>query len=157
MLGAVIGDLAAWTWKHDRDCFWERLVSPEAKLSGYGILAIEMWPMIHEGGLIHKYRLYSVIGKALKHSALWCDIPEDWRIWGSEEYDKPIPFDLKIAMISAAMIDSGFLSEERQRQLDWKSFFHCGKQEYYASNIITILRRLRDGATKKDAVKDIPE
>ena len=157
MLGAVIADLAAWTWEHNRDCFWERLVSPEAKLSGYGVLALEMWPMIHEGGIIYKNRLYPVIGKALKHSAIWCDIPEDWRIWGSDEYDKPIPFDLKIAMISSALIDSGFLSEERQRQLNWKSFFNGGKQEYYATNIMIILRRLREGATKKEALKDLPE
>ena len=157
MLGAVIADLAAWTWEHDRNCFWEKLVSPEAKLTGYGVLALEMWSMIQESSLIHKHRLYTIIGKALKHSAIWCDIPEEWRIWGAEEYDKPIPFDLKIAMISAAFIDSGFLSEERQKQVDWKSFFHGGKQEYYASNIMTILRRLREGATKKEAIKDIPE
>ena len=42
MLGAVIADLAAWTWENDRDCFWGRLVSPKAKLSGYGVLALEM-------------------------------------------------------------------------------------------------------------------
>lgn len=157
MLGAVIGSLAAWTWEHDRECFWERLVSPQAKLSSYGVLALEMWSMIQEGSLIHKHRLYTIIGKALKHSAIWCDIPEEWRIWGAEEYDRPIPFDLKIAMISAAFIDSGFLSEERQKQVDWKSFFHGGKQEYYASNIMIILLRLREGATKKEAIKDIPE
>lgn len=38
MIGAVIGDLAAWTWEHDRKCFYERLVSPEANLSGYGLM-----------------------------------------------------------------------------------------------------------------------
>lgn len=42
MLGAVTADLAAWTRKHERDGFCERLVTPHAKLSGYGVLALEM-------------------------------------------------------------------------------------------------------------------
>ena len=50
MIGAVIGDLAAWTWEHDRKCFYERLVSSEAKLSGYGLLPITLWDVISEGG-----------------------------------------------------------------------------------------------------------
>lgn len=37
MLGAIIGDLAAWTYEHDRTCFWGHLVSPEAKVSEYGL------------------------------------------------------------------------------------------------------------------------
>lgn len=156
MVGAVIGDLAAWTLEHDRECFYRKLVSEDARLSGYGMLPIVMWKAIHEGGLIHKNRLYVTIGKALMHAGpAGIDVPDSWRVWGISEYDRPIPFDLKIALISSAFIDSGFLSEERQRQLDWVSFFHGGKQENYASFIMAILRRLNEGATKDEAVKDI--
>lgn len=35
MLGAVIGDLAAWTWENDHECFYPQLVSREAGLSEY--------------------------------------------------------------------------------------------------------------------------
>lgn len=158
MIGAVIGDLAAWTWEHDRECFYRKLVSDDASLSGYGLLPIVMWKTIHEGGLIHKNRLYVTIGKALMHACpAGIDIPESWRIWGMCEYDRPIPFDLKIALISSAFIDSGFLSEDRQQHLDWVTLFHGGKQEKYASFIMTILRRLNEGATKDEAIKGIPE
>lgn len=34
MLGAIIGDLAAWTWENDHESFYPKLVSQEAKLSG---------------------------------------------------------------------------------------------------------------------------
>lgn len=35
MLGAIIGDLAAWTWENDYKNFYPKLVSQEAKLSDY--------------------------------------------------------------------------------------------------------------------------
>ncbi len=158
MIGAVIGDLAAWTWEHDRKCFYERLVSLEARLSGYGLLPITMWPMIHEMGTIHKHRLYIVCGKALAHSrAQGIDIPDLWHRWGLTDYDETIPFELKVALIMSAVIDSGYLSERRQNELNWTLFFHGGKQEYYAARIMDILRRLNEGATKDAAIQDIPE
>ena len=157
MVGAVIGDLAAWTWEHDRKCFYEKLVSPEARLAGYGVLPIIMWPMITEGGLIHKHRLYMECGKGLAHARVSSvEIPEEWHKWCHSEYDRPIPFDLKIALIISAFIDSGFLSEERQSHLDWTSFFHGGKQEYYAGYIIRILRLLNQGKTKDEAIEAMP-
>lgn len=68
MLSPIITDLAAWTYEHDRKCFYERLVSPEAKLSGFGLLIQSMWKPINEGGLIYKPRFFPVIGKALAHA-----------------------------------------------------------------------------------------
>ena len=35
MLGAVLGDLAAWTWENDHECFYPKLVSREAGLLEY--------------------------------------------------------------------------------------------------------------------------
>lgn len=157
MTGAIIGDLAAWTCERDQTCFYERLVSPDARLSGYGLLPIVMWEKINDCSLIHKNRMYVMIGKALMHARpAGINILDSWRIWGMSEYDSPMPFDLKIALISSAFIDSGFLSKERQQQLDWVSFFHGGKQEYYASNIMGIIRRLNEGATKDESIEGIP-
>ena len=137
MIGAVIGDLAAWTWEHDRQCFYDRLLSPKAQLSGYGLLPIIMYPMIHEGGCIHKHRMYKVCGKALSHSrSMGIDIPGSWQKWGAIDYDNPIPFKLKVALIMSAIIDSGDLPESRQNEIDWNSFFHGGKQEFYAHTIM---------------------
>ena len=31
MIGAIIGDLAAWTYENDRETFWKQLVSNDAK------------------------------------------------------------------------------------------------------------------------------
>lgn len=157
MVGAVIGDLAAWTWEHDRECFYKRLVSPDARLTGYGLLPIVMWPMINEGGSILKHRLYMVCGKALMHCGVPnVEIPVEWHRWGLVDYDNGIPFDLKVALIMSAIVDSGYLSEERQGQIHWSSFFHGGKQEGYAMLMMRIIRRLNEGATKDEAIADVP-
>ena len=157
MIGAVIGDLAAWTWEHDRKCFYEKLVSPNARLSVYGLLPITLWQIIHEGGIIRKDLLYIVCGNDLSHSRIMgIDIPDDWHKWGMNICDKAIPFGLKITLIMSAVIDSGYLSEARQINTHWSSFFNGGKQEYYASKIMTILRRLNEGSSKDEAVTDIP-
>lgn len=158
MLGAVIADMAAWTMEHDKECFFRQLVSPRAKLSGYGWLLLAMRKTVQSDGLIVKHRFYMEIGKALAHAdALCVDLPLEWRRWGLSEYDSPIPFDLKIALIISAFINSGYLSENRQEHLGWKHFFHGGKQEYYARSIMTVLRRLHNGATKDEAIEEIPK
>lgn len=35
MVGAIIGDLAAWTWEHDKNAFLKKLITPEAAPSPY--------------------------------------------------------------------------------------------------------------------------
>ena len=37
MIGAIIGDLAGWTWENDKDKFYPCLVSEKAILSEYGL------------------------------------------------------------------------------------------------------------------------
>ncbi len=157
MLGAIIGDMSAWTSLHQPTCFPQQFVSPEAKLSGYGYLALTMFKSIIDCELIHKHRMYMQIGKALMHQPSCVVMPEEWHIWGMCDYDKPIPFDLKIAIISAAIIDSSVCSEKRQGQFNWSLFFHGGKQEYYASFLMTAIRRLREGKTKYEALQDLPK
>ena len=33
MIGAIIGDIAAWTYEHDREAFWNQLISYDDKVS----------------------------------------------------------------------------------------------------------------------------
>ena len=37
MIGAIIGDLAAWTWENDHERFYPLLISEKAVLSEYGL------------------------------------------------------------------------------------------------------------------------
>ena len=156
MLGAIIGDLSAWTSFNQPECFKQRLIYPEAKLSGYGYLALTIFEPIANCEQIYKHRMYPLIGKALMHKPSCVDMPEEWHIWGMCNYDKPMPFRLKIAIIFAAIIDSSVCSEVYQNHLNWHTFFHGGKQEYYAKFLMTAIRRLREGTSKDEAIKDLP-
>lgn len=50
MLGAIIGDLAAWTWERDPALFYRRLIAPEAHISEVGLAVLGLaepvlrWP-----------------------------------------------------------------------------------------------------------------
>lgn len=37
MIGAIIGDLAAWTWENDHEKFYTSLISEKALLSEFGL------------------------------------------------------------------------------------------------------------------------
>ena len=47
MIGAIIGDLAAWTYEHDRTWFWSHLVSEEAKVSEFGLSVLTTAALIN--------------------------------------------------------------------------------------------------------------
>lgn len=157
--GALVGDLAAWTYEHDQECFKERLVSPEAKLSAIGLCIKKELPFFCDGGNYYKHRFYTKLSYAFNnpnpgtyedHLNL-----EPW----SYDYNGPhigIPFKMKQAMITAAFILSGNETEERQKHLDWVSFFHGGKQEHYAQALMPIIRRLKEGQSKDEIEKDYP-
>lgn len=157
--GALIGDLAAWTYEHDQECFNEKLVSPEAKLSAIGLCIKTELPFFCDGGNYYKHRFYTKLSYAFNnpnpgtyedHLNL-----EPW----SYDYNGPrigIPFKMKQAMITAAFILSGNETEERQKHLDWVSFFHGGKQEHYAQALMPIIRRLKEGQSKDEIEKDYP-
>ena len=82
MLGAIIGDLAAWTYEHDRKAFWHQLVSEEAKVSEFGMSVLatvdllqsrdtlkELDRMVHTASAICKRATKSLMVQAasLKH------------------------------------------------------------------------------------------
>ena len=52
MLGAIAGDLAAWTYENDKECFYSSLTSADAELSSLGeaALATALWNINHRDG-----------------------------------------------------------------------------------------------------------
>ena len=118
MIGAVIGDLAAWTWENDKESFYPKLISPKAKLSAYGYLSLELYDTVQCQSELIKERVYPLIGKALLHKPYFCITPDEWRNWGVNEYDKSIPQGLKTALISAAFVDCACQAGKHQRKTD---------------------------------------
>lgn len=157
--GALIGDLAAWTYEHDQECFNERLVSPQAKLSAIGLCIKTELPFFCDGGNYYKHRFYTKLSYAFNHpDSEKYENHLNLETWNYDYYGPRIgiPFKMKQAMITAAFILSGNETEERQTHLDWVSFFHGGKQEHYARALMPILRRLKEGQSKDEIAKDYP-
>ena len=52
MLGAIVGDLAAWTYENDKERFYSSLTSKDALLSPFGKIAYEtaIWNLDREEG-----------------------------------------------------------------------------------------------------------
>ena len=157
IVGAIIGDLAAWTYEHEPDVFDAHMVSTDAKLSPIGMCIMVEEPFIKEGGLIYKSRVYSMLSKVFNapDPTVYED-PYNLDHWEYPKYGCAIPFRLKIAMITAAFICSSEESEERQKHLEWVSFFHGGKQEYYAQALTRILSELRKGKSKESIQSENP-
>lgn len=128
MLGAIIGDLAAWTWENDHDKFYPQLISKDAVLSDSS-------------------RTLLLASKALLHNP---------KI-SIEEYRKLFTFDgwkserIKIVIRAIAV---GWIFEDKE-DLQTAIQMYClheDKEEWYAAHFMAkLIYTLRHGATKKEA------
>lgn len=124
MLGLIIGDLAAWTWQHNKQIFYNNLVSSQAVLSEFGKEALS----IVEPILAHRIDDFSYLNDKRRGSlyfveAGWCSSSEAEAL----KYSKKLDDKLQLK-----------------------------KQGFYASKILApIIWRLRNGYSKKDAIKGI--
>ncbi len=65
MLGAIIGDLAAWTWDCDPALFYRRLIAPDAQISEVGLAVLGLAePMLRWPSDFEWERLFTNISEA---------------------------------------------------------------------------------------------
>ena len=151
MLGAIIGDLAAWTYEHDRKAFWHHLVSEEAKASEFGMSILATTDMLQHDSLSHNeaaqftrhfYRAFNPNVAELSNDAL------EWRcslnIYGSSS-----AFGIcLLRMATCSFFDkpyNEFLFET-----------NSGNDERYALFFLCKLTSaLRTGKTKDEAFSDV--
>lgn len=61
MLGAIVGDLAAWTWERDPALFYRRLIASESHISEVGLAVLGLavpvlrWPSDFEWEALYKH------------------------------------------------------------------------------------------------------
>lgn len=129
MLGAIKGDLAAWTWENDHDKFYPQLISENAVLSDYANTLL-----IASNALLQNPKI------------------------SSQEYRKLFTFDgwererIKTVIRAIAV---GWIFENRE-DLQTAIHTYClyeDKEELYAAHFMAkIIYALRHGATKTEAV-----
>lgn len=152
MLGAIIGDLAAWTYEHDRECFWQHLVSNEAKVSEFGLSVLTTAALIRSGRNIQKedaakftrktFRNFNTDAVELSPQAL------DWTTLLECNYQSTM-FGIGILrMATCSFFD--FPINEMYFESNWD------KEEGYArmflSQMVTLLRR---GMTKDEVYEEL--
>ena len=131
MIGAFIGDLAAWTWEHDHDKFYPQLFSDVAQKSEYSDLMLQtaklllQCPNISRDEFMRIHQCYYNIDNAKANAE----------------------YDLLRAIIIGWMYDADEISSAIH-----KFCILDDKEELYASHFLAhLIYRLRTGFTKKEA------
>ena len=127
MIGALIGDLAAWTYEHDKSMFFSQLVADnggDAKLSIYG----------------------KALLNAASHNLLVCPwIQAEPALGPIKDNRDEIVGQWLMWQIVAAWTD-------REELNSMPDFNMLEKEEFYAKKfILGLIRSLRDGSTKSEA------
>ena len=137
MIGAFLGDLAAWTWKNDYEQVYSKLISEKAKKSIYGnVLELTAETLVRNPHIL----------------------PEEFKKQQGVffNYHKAkYPTIAKYAVIRAVVVGWIYDTlEETEEAVN--SYCLCEeKEEWYASHFLaTLIFLLRHGATKKEAMMD---
>jgi hypothetical protein len=133
MIGALIGDLAAWTWEHDHSKFYPQLFSDVAQKSDYSDVMLQtaklllQYPNISRDEFMRIHRCYFGLNNAKANAE----------------------YDLLRSIIIGWMYDGDEISNAIHR------YCICDdKEELYASHFMAnLIYRLRTGYTKKEAAQ----
>lgn len=133
MIGALIGDLAAWTWEHDHSKFYPQLFSDVAQKSDYSDVMLQtaklllQYPNISRDEFMRIHRCYFGLNNAKANAE----------------------YDLLRSIIIGWMYDGDEISNAIHR------YCRCDdKEELYASHFMAnLIYRLRTGYTKKEAAQ----
>ncbi len=124
MLGLIIGDLAAWTWQHNKQIFYSNLVASDAVLSEYGKEAL------------------SIVEPILSHNIDRLQSLQDNRLASL--------YFVEIGWCSSSEAEALAYAKELYEK------FQLKKQGLYVAKILApVIWRLRNGYSKKDAIKDV--
>ena len=132
MVGAFIGDLASWTWQHDKGNFYPCLVSEAAERSVYSDVMLQTAKMLINNP----------------------DIPPDQfratqeRTFGSGNHKYTAEYSVLRSIVIAWLYDSA----ENTREAVQKYILHEEKEEWYAAHFLSqLIFSLRNGSTKNEA------
>lgn len=161
MLGAIIGDLAAWTWERDPALFYRRLIAPDAQISEVGLAVLGLSePMLRWPSDFEWEALYKHIGGVFQKANVGL-LPPTFRDWLQAGYHTPIPERVKQVMLLVIPLVGGWCNAfdrngvDRERIVVFSRKFHGNKEEHYLSQLADVIYRLRQGATKHEAMEGV--
>lgn len=161
MLGAIIGDLAAWTWEHDKDAFYKRLISEEAKLSEYGATVIFTASSVIRNcdiDPIDPWKFECFLPQTVRDGAPLS--PDICKWLDSDRRDKSFPYEGVKKALDVVYALTGWTNKsadeasEHARRIAIN--FEIEKQDFYATRSLPkLIWYLRQGMSKDEALKAI--
>lgn len=152
MIGAIIGDLAAWTYEHDRTCFWSHLVSEEAKVSEFGLSVLTTASLISTERSMSKEQAASFTRQGfLNYSTSAVELSPDACQWAASLnccYSSPMFGIMIMRMATCAFF--GVPDKEMWFETNFEK--EEGYTRLFLSQMVTLLRQ---GMTKDEVFKNL--
>ena len=147
--GAIIGDLAAWTWEHDRKTFYSHLVASDARLSENGLVIVAAFE--NRNSILDFENFRQGFLSSAKKYTYEVDHSNEWMEYYHSNGKEMSSFVRSLIYI-CGVITAGW-----SREWD-ESYGHlCGltdmdKDGMYTGDLARIIFNLRQGQTKKEAI-----
>lgn len=155
MIGAIIGDLAAWTWEHAHDVFYPQLLSDKAVLSEFGLSVLATADALDSNAIINNedYRDYILPWFRITNDDVVCLSAEAHNWFIKQEYDyKSLAQGVAVVRtIPCAWYQSGDI-------VNCSLFFEhtIEKEEWYAMQFLRkMIYLLRNGHTKDEVYAEL--
>lgn len=154
MLGALIGDLAAWTWQHDKALFYQQLIAGEAPISEYGGAILAMAKPVFERQPIDRQTIGSMLYHYFKEGV---DVSQDVNEWMGSGM-RSVPYNkvrLVVTMINALVGWVADTAEDAMKMArEITGNLDLDKEDMYAAiSLSGLIWNLRHGMSKDEAIK----
>lgn len=161
MIGAIIGDLSAWTWEHDKEAFNRSLVSEDAKLSEYGATALfTASSVMRKSDLdpIDPWMFERFLPQTVRGGAPLS--PDICKWLDSDRRDKNFPYEgvKKALVVVYALTGWSDMSADEASEYSRRIAinFEIEKQDFYATRSLPkLIWNLRQGMSKDEALNAI--
>ncbi|MCE9353742.1 MULTISPECIES: hypothetical protein [Phocaeicola] len=157
MIGAIIGDLAAWTWEHDHDSFYPRLISDRAVLSEFGLSVLATADALDSNPFMGKeeYRDYVRPWFRITNNEVVCLSTEAQNWVVKQEYNYS---SLMIGIAVVRVIPCAWYQDGNMTNCNLFFEHNIEKEEWYATQFLRkIIYLLRNGHTKDDVYAELSD
>ena len=149
MTGAIIGDLAAWTWENDKEVFYNLLVSENARLSECGLCMLTVFATgrnQYDFPLFQKEFNAMILAhrKDVSCSQEWSRFMDSGcKVFNEKVLDR---------IYAACLVLAGWQPDSGEMATSLAESLGMDKKGFYASSFANVISKLGEGCPKKHIV-----
>lgn len=158
MFGALIGDLATWTWQNNKDFFYRQLMAEEATLSEYGATILGASKLICNGEDVTPENIRIYLLPYLQEAKGVSDAIVYWLKSGN----KLMPFNGTTLIVNIMNTLIGWNATTLEEGSEYARKVACNfileKEDFYAAMILPkLVWCLRQGMTKDESLQKLAD